>query len=115
MKDRCGFLFVHYKRHCCIELVSWEHTACLLSVVKKRPLVGGSLNTSSVVISFGATASVHYREVVRSWEGPLREVPLCCSTLRAPCCVLLQEKLGEQLRQCKQCQSFRAQLRVLKS
>ena len=38
-----------------------------------------------------------------------------CSTLRAPCCVLLQEKLGEQLRRCKQCQSFRAQLRVLKS
>jgi len=65
MKDRCGFLFVRYKRHCCTELVSWEHTACLLSWIKKRPLVGGWLNTSSVVISIGATASVHYREVVR--------------------------------------------------
>ena len=31
---------------------------------------------SSVVISFGATASVRYREVVRPWEGPLWEVPL---------------------------------------
>ena len=76
MKDRCGFLFVRYKRHCCAELVSWEHAACPLSGIKKRPLVGGWLNTSSVVISFGATASVRYREVVRSWEGPLLEVPL---------------------------------------
>ena len=76
MKDRCGFLFVCYKRHCCTESVSWEHAACPLSGIKKRPLIGGWLNTSSVVISFGATASVHYREVVRSWEGPLWEVPL---------------------------------------
>ena len=38
-----------------------------------------------------------------------------CSTLRAPCCVLLQEKLGGQLRRCKQCQSFRTKLRVMKS
>jgi len=29
-----------------------------------------------VVISFGPTASVRYREVVRSWEGLLWEVPL---------------------------------------
>jgi len=76
MKDRCGFLFVRYKRRCCTELVSWEHTACPLSGIKKRLLVGGWLNTSSVVISIGATASVCYREV-RSWEGPsLWEVPL---------------------------------------
>ena len=76
MKYRCGFLFVRHKRHCCTELVSWEHAACPLSGIKKRPLVGGWLNTSSIVISIGATASVHYREVVRSWEGPLWEVPL---------------------------------------
>ena len=76
MKDRCGFLFVRHKRHCCTELVSWEHAACPLSGIKKRPLVGGWLNTSSIVISIGATASVRYREVVRSWEGPLWEVPL---------------------------------------
>jgi len=76
MKDRCGFLFVRYKRRCCTELVSWEHAACPLSGIKKRPLVGGWLNTSSVVISIGATARVRYREVVRSWEGPLWEVPL---------------------------------------
>ena len=50
--------------------------ACPLSGIKKRPLVGGWLNTSSIVISIGATASVRYREVVRSWEGPLWEVPL---------------------------------------
>jgi len=76
MRDRCGFLFVRCKRHCCTELVSWEHAACPLSGIKKRPLVGGWLNTSSMVISIGATASVRYREVVRSWEGPLWEVPL---------------------------------------
>jgi len=34
------------------------------------------LNISSVVTLIGATASVCYREVVRSWEGPLWEVPL---------------------------------------
>jgi len=76
MKDRCGFLFVRYKRQYCTELVSWEHAACPLSIINKRPLVGGWLNTSSVVISFGATASVHYREVVHLWEGLLWEVPL---------------------------------------
>jgi len=76
MKDRCDFLFVRYKRRCCTELVSWEDAACPLSGIKKRPLVGGWLNTSSVVISIGATAHVRYREVVRSWEGPLWEVPL---------------------------------------
>ena len=76
MKDRCGFLFVRHKRHCCTELVSWEHAACPLSGIKKRPLVGGWLNTGSIVISIGATASVRYREVVRSWEDPLWEVPL---------------------------------------
>ena len=76
MKDRCGFLFVRYKRHCCTELVSWEHAACPLSGIKKRPLVGGWFNTSSIVISIGAAVSLHHREVVRSWEGPLWEVPL---------------------------------------
>ena len=70
------FLFVRYKRHCCTELVS-----CLLSGIKNCPLMGGWLNTSSVVISIGATASVHYREVVHSWEGPLWEVPLYTSVM----------------------------------
>ena len=42
----------------------------------KRPLVGGFLYISTIVISIGATASVLYREVVRWWEGPLWEVPL---------------------------------------
>ena len=60
MKDRCGFLFVRYKRHCCTELVSWEYAACPLSRIEKCLLVGGWLNISSVVISIGATVSVHY-------------------------------------------------------
>jgi len=74
MKDRCGFLFVTV-------VPSWsdslEYAACPLSGNKKRPLVGGWLNISSVVISSGATASVRYREVVCS--GPLWEVPLYTS------------------------------------
>jgi len=36
-----------------------------------------------MVISIGATASVRYREVVRSWEGPLWEVPLYTVAMRA--------------------------------
>ena len=77
MKDRCGFLFIHYKRHCCTELVSWEHAACLLSGIKKRPLVGGWLNTSSVVIQLvPQPVSIIELEVVRLWEGPLWEIPL---------------------------------------
>ena len=76
MKDGCGFLFVRYKRHFCTELISWEHVACPLSGIKRRPLVGGWLNTSCIVVSIRAIASVRYREVVRSWEGPLWEVPL---------------------------------------
>jgi len=82
MKDRWGFLFVRYKKHCCTEMVSWEHAACPLSGIKKCPLVGGWLSISSVVISIGATASVHYREV-RLWEGLLLEVPLY--TILASC------------------------------
>ena len=38
--------------------------------------MGGWLNTSCIVVSIRAVASVRYREVVRSWEGPLLEVPL---------------------------------------
>ena len=41
MKDGCGFLFVRHKRHFCTELISWEHVACPLSGIKRRPLVGG--------------------------------------------------------------------------
>ena len=76
MKDGCGFLFVRYKRHFCTELISWEYVACPLSGIKRRQLVGGWLNTSCIVFSIRAIASVRYREVVRSWEGPLWEVPL---------------------------------------
>ena len=50
---------------------SWSVGSTQLVRYPECPLVGGWLNTSSVVISFGATASVRYREVVRSWEGPL--------------------------------------------
>ena len=76
MKDGCGFLFVRYKRHFCTELISWEHVACPLSGIKRRPLLEGWLNTSCIVFSIRAIASVRYREVVRSWEGPLWEAPL---------------------------------------
>ena len=51
-------------------------SAYQLTYSVQQCFVGGWLNTSSIVISIGATASVRYREVVRSWEGPLWEVPL---------------------------------------
>ena len=104
MKDRCGFLFVRYKRHCWTDFVSWEQVACLLSGIKKRPLVEGWLNTSSLVISIGATANVRYREVVRSWEGPLWEVPLyshMCIT-RTECVSILKIHLIMPLPKCTQ-------------
>ena len=59
-----------------MDFCSREHTVCPLSGIKKRPLVGGFLNTSTIVISIGDTAGVLCREVVRRWEGPLSEVPL---------------------------------------
>ena len=71
MKGGYGFLFVRSKRHFCTELISWEHVACPLSGIKRRPLVGGW-----PLVSIRAIASVRYREVVRSWEGPLWEAPL---------------------------------------
>ena len=52
MKDGCGFLFVRYKRHFCTELISWEHVACPLSGIKRRPLVGGWLKGGRVMIAF---------------------------------------------------------------
>ncbi len=36
----CGFLSVHYKR---TELVSWEHKALAIAIVRGCPLVGGSV------------------------------------------------------------------------
>ncbi len=72
----CGFQFVRYKRLFSTDFCSREHAVCPLSGIKKRPLVGGFLYISTIVISIGATAGVLYREVVRWWEGPLWEVPL---------------------------------------
>ena len=48
-----------------MDFCSGEHTVCLLSGIKKSPLVGGFLYTSTIVISMGATAGALYREVVR--------------------------------------------------
>ena len=84
-EDGCSFvyarsmgvaLFVRYERRFSMDFCSREHTVCPLSGIKKRPLVGGFLNTSTIVISIGDTAGVLCREVVRRWEGPLSEVPL---------------------------------------
>ena len=59
-----------------MDLFNRDHADCPLSGIKKRPLVGGFLYTSTIVISIGGTASVLYIEVFCWWEGPLREVPL---------------------------------------
>ena len=44
--------------------------ACGLSAVQNQEVSARGRLISSVVISIGAIASVCYREVVRSWEGP---------------------------------------------
>ena len=53
-----------------------DHADCSLSGIKKCPLVGGFLYTSTIVISTGGTASVLCIEIFHWWEGPLWEVPL---------------------------------------
>ena len=59
-----------------MEFYSRERAVCPLSGVEEGPLVGGYLYTTTIALSIGATAIVRYREVVRSWEGLLWEVPL---------------------------------------
>ena len=48
-----------------MDLLNWDHADCPLSGIKKHPLVGGFLYTSTIVTSIGGTASVLYIEVVR--------------------------------------------------
>ena len=50
-----------------------ESASCLLSGVERRSLLGGQFY---MLKSIGAFVFVRSREVVRFWEGPLREVPL---------------------------------------
>ena len=72
-----GLMSVRYdERRFSMDDFRREHAVCPLSGIEKRPLVGGYLYTSAMVVSIGATASVLYREVVSWWEGPLWEVPL---------------------------------------
>ena len=75
MKDGCGFAYARLMGVAsCLFVVrgsfQWtlfnrDHADCPLSGIKKRPLVGGFLYTSTIVISIGGTASVLYIEVVR--------------------------------------------------
>ena len=76
MTDGCGFLFVRCERQFSMDLFNWDHADCPLSGIKKCPLVGGFLYTSTIVISIGGRASVLYIEVFCWWEGPLWKVPL---------------------------------------
>ena len=54
----------------------WEHGFCPLSGIEKRPLLGGCLSITTMVISIRNTDSVRFWEVVRFSEGPLSEVRL---------------------------------------
>ena len=49
---------------------------CLLSGVERFPLFGGFQCTNFNGRAIGTGKIVRYIEVVRSWEGPLIEVPL---------------------------------------
>ena len=53
-----------------------EHGFCPLSGIEKRPLLGGCLSITTMVISIRNTDSVRCWEVVRFSEGPLSEVRL---------------------------------------
>ena len=49
---------------------------CPLSGVERFPLFGGFQCTNFNGRAIGTGNNVRYIEVVRSWEGPLLEVPL---------------------------------------
>ena len=49
---------------------------CPLSGGERRSLLGGWFYINSMLKSIGAFVCVRSREVVRFWEGPLREAPL---------------------------------------
>ena len=49
---------------------------CPLSGVERFPLFGGFQSTNFNGRAIGTGNNVRYVEVVRSWEGPLIEVPL---------------------------------------
>ena len=63
--DGCGFLFVLREKLFSMGSFNWDHADCPLSGIKKRPVVGGLLYTSTIVISIGVIASVLCIEVVR--------------------------------------------------
>ena len=54
-----------FRVKCC-----WERGFCPLSGIEKRPLLGGCLSITTMVISIHNTDSVLSTEVVRFSEGP---------------------------------------------
>ena len=60
----------------CIGKCSRECGSCPLSGIQKRPLLGGCLSITTMVISIRNTDCVRCREVVCFSEGPLTEVRL---------------------------------------
>ena len=64
------------QRQFCIVKCSRERGSCPLSGIQKRPLLGGCLSITTMVISICNTDCVRCREVVRFSEGPLMEVRL---------------------------------------
>ena len=54
----------------------WECQVCPLSGVERFPLFGDFQCTNFNGRAIGTGNNVRYIEVVRSWEGPLIEVPL---------------------------------------
>ena len=64
------------QRQFCIEKSRWEVESCLLSGIKKRPLLRGWFSVTTILISVRNTELVCCREVVRFSEGPLSEARL---------------------------------------
>ena len=71
---------------------------CPLSGVERFPLFGGFQCINFNARAIGTGNNVCYIEVVRSWEGPLIEVPLYLLILqynsKSMACVILRQALN---------------------
>ena len=64
----------------CTAATTLESAPCPLSGAERRSLLGGQFYIKCMLKSIGDFVFVRSKEVVRFWEGPLREAPLYICT-----------------------------------